>query len=95
VDRRERLPGLAGLVRLEVADEVPPDGFIGRCTDFRQGLLDAVLTEIALPGGMGLADGIQRKRLGNGDQADGGRVPAGRGRRGGDARTVKPKAAFR
>jgi hypothetical protein len=86
VDRREHLPGLSGLVRLEVAEEMPPDGSIGRCTDLQQGLLDAVLPEVALPGGISLADGVERKRLGDSDEADGGEVPAGRGRRGGDAR---------
>ena len=50
------------------------------------GFLDAVLAEIALAGRVGLADGVDGKGLGNGDEPDGGGVPAGRPGRGVDAR---------
>ena len=87
LDHRERRRRLPGLVRLQVAEEMPPD-LEGRSMSeiFCRRFLDTVLAEVALAGGVGLADRVDGKGLGNGDEPDGGGVPAGRPGRGVDAR---------
>ena len=60
--------------------------------DLLQGFLDAVLAEIPLAGGRGLADGVDPERLRDGDKGDAGGVPPGPLRRcsdpGADCREV-------
>ena len=62
--------GLSHLVRLQMADQVPPDLHVGRSVHLLQGFLHLVLAEIALPGVVRLPDGLDRERLGHRDQPD-------------------------
>src|SRR6266545_107320 len=73
----ERHRGLFRLVRLQVADEMPPYLNVGRLADFLQGFLELVLAEIALACGPRGADVRGAEGLGNRDQADVRGVPAG------------------
>ena len=72
--------GFPGLVRLQVADQVPAERRGGRPVHFLEAFLDFVLAEVDLPGLGGGQDVFRIEGLGNGDEADGGRVaphPAG------------------
>ena len=60
-----------------MADQVPPDLHVGRSVDLLQGFLHLVLAEIALPGVVGLPDGLDREGLGHRDQPDVLGAPAG------------------
>ena len=70
VNRADRRRGFSRLVRLQVADEMPPQSGIGRLCNFLQGFLDLVLAEVALPGVGGGPDGVDGMGLGDGDQPD-------------------------
>jgi hypothetical protein len=63
-----------------VADEVPPYLHVGSGVEFLQGFLDFVFAEFALTGLVGLADGVDAERLGDGDERDVGGGPAGAAR---------------
>ena len=78
VDGVERPPGLAGLVRLQVADQVPAEiGVLhGQRLDLGQRFLDPVLAEVAVAGVDGGADGVHAERLRDGDEPDRVRGPA-------------------
>ena len=82
----EVLGSLARFVRLQVADQVPPNVHVGRRRDFLQGLLHAVFAEIALAGIERRANSVKGEVLGDGDEADVGGWPSRARRRGGDAR---------
>ena len=71
--------GLARLVRLQMADEMPPERNVGRFADLLQGLLDLVLAEIVLAGGHGGPDVVGAEGLRDGDEGDLGRAPGRRG----------------
>jgi len=45
--------------------------------DFLEAFLNAVFPEITLPGGVGVEDGFEGKRLGNGDETNAGGVATG------------------
>jgi len=62
--------GFSRLVRLQVADEVPPQSGIGGLCNFLQGFLDLVLAKVDLPGVGGGPDGLDGMGLGDGDQPD-------------------------
>src|SRR5262249_55946888 len=68
--------GLLRFVRLQVADEMPAERQIRRALDLLERLLHLVLAKIDLAGGGGRANGVRGKRLGDGDEANRGRVPA-------------------
>src|SRR6185503_17683384 len=73
--------GLLRFVRLQVSDQMPADREITCLLDLLQRLLHFVLAEIDLAGDCRGADGVGRKGLGDGDEADGGGIasgPAGR-----------------
>ncbi len=73
VDRVNRLchpRRFFGLIRLEVADQMPAQPRIGRLRNFLQGLLHFVFAEIHLACFSSGADGIDRMSFGNGDQAN-------------------------
>ncbi len=70
LDARERCGGLLRLVRLEVADEMPPCRDIGRVGDLLQAFLHLVLAELPLPGRPRLAHAVGAERLRDGDQRD-------------------------
>src|SRR5690349_15924830 len=87
MDDREGTGGLAGLVGLEVPDEMPPGAGQPRCLpDLALRLLDFVLAEIPLPGLPRRAHTIGIEGLGDGDQGDLRRVAAGAPGGGVDAR---------
>ena len=67
--------GAAGLVGLQVADQVPPDPQPGCPLDLAQSLLDAVLSEVGQARARARFDGVQREGLRDGDQPDLVRVP--------------------
>lgn len=94
VNRVEMRGGFAGLVRLEVAYQVPREGEI-RCGEhFPERFLNLVLSEVELSGLGGGAYVVGRECLGDGDEADPGRVashPAG-GARDTFADAVQPGA---
>src|SRR4026209_1328738 len=58
--------GLLRLVRLQVANKMPPYLNVGCFADFLQAFLDLVFAEIHLAGGGGGADGIGAARFGSG-----------------------------
>jgi hypothetical protein len=78
VDRVESRGSAARLVRLQVTHQVPPERRVGERIDLRQGFLHPVLAEVGLSGSRRGADGLGRKRLRDGDEANGGGVTAGR-----------------
>jgi hypothetical protein len=83
MDYVEQGHGLLGLVRLKPADQMEPDGRVGglECGPFRQGFLDPILAEIALPGLDQGEDRLGRMGLRHRDQGDLFGRPAGqRGR---------------
>ena len=69
---------------------MPPDPQPGRLPDLPERFLDAVLAEVGEAGAGACFDGGQGERLGDGDEPDAARVPAGAGRRAGDAVTDRP-----
>jgi hypothetical protein len=69
--------GHPGLVRLQVADEVPADVEIGGPIHFLERFLNFVFAEIDLPGFGGDANEFHGKRLGDGDEANSGGVATG------------------
>ena len=77
LDTRERRRRLACLVRLQMADQVPPDRDVGRFLDLLQRLLHLVFPEVALAGGPGGPDVIGAEGLRDRNQRDLGRVTAG------------------
>jgi hypothetical protein len=77
VNAGERASRLFRLVRLQVADEMPPDLHVGRFADLLQGFLDPVFAEVALAGGPRRADVGGAERFRHGDELDVRRVPAG------------------
>ena len=87
VDGVERPAGLAGLVRLQVANQVPAEiGVLhGQRLDLGQRFLDPVLAEVAVAGIDGGADGVHAERLRDGDEPDRVRGPAVRLGSAGDA----------
>ncbi len=78
----EWLRGLPGLVRLQVAYQVPPDLTFGRSLDLLQGFLHAVLAEVLLARGGRRPDVIEAECFGNGNEPYRRRVPTGGPRRG-------------
>src|SRR5439155_27159662 len=66
----------ARLVRLQVANEVPPDLKVGRLLDLLQSLLHFVLAEVDLPRRGGGPNMFSAKGLRDGDEADRRRVAA-------------------
>ena len=70
VNHVEQRAGLPGLVRLEMPDEVPAKGKTARGKDLGLSFLDLVLAEVHLPGLAGRANGFERERLGNSDEAN-------------------------
>jgi hypothetical protein len=66
--------GLAGLVALEVSDEVPFQIEVGERVDLRGGFLNAVLPEDPLAGNGGRAYYLRADGFGNSDEGDGGGV---------------------
>ena len=68
---------LLRLVRLQMADEMPPCGDIGRVGDFLQAFLHLVLAELPLAGVPGLAHGVDAERLRDRDESDVGCGPPG------------------
>src|SRR5262249_45286289 len=88
----EERPSLFRFVRLQVADEMPGETEIARAVDLLLRFLDFVFAEVELTARGGGADVAAREGLGNGDEADRGRIapgPAG-GARDGCAHTVQP-----
>ena len=81
VDPGEAGRGAARLVRLQMADQVPPDAQPGGPLDLPERLLHAVLAEVGETGARGCFYGGQWERLGDGDEPDRSRIPPG-GRRG-------------
>jgi hypothetical protein len=77
VNAGERGGGFLRLVRLQVADEMPPYLHVGRFADLLQGFLDLVFAEVTLAGGPGGADVIGAERFRDRDELDVRRVPAG------------------
>src|SRR3954463_2162858 len=80
VDRMDAVKagrGFPGLVRLQVADEMPPDRDVGRVADFLQSFLDFVFPEVLLACGVGGANRVGAECLGDRNEADGRRIPAG------------------
>src|SRR5262249_57573502 len=73
--------GLAGLVRLQVADEMPAERQVRRALDLLERFLHLVLAEVDLARAGCGANGVGRKCLGDCDEANRGGVsprPAGR-----------------
>jgi hypothetical protein len=68
VETRRRL---LCFVRLQVANEVPPQRKLRGAVDLRQRLLDLVFAEVDLTGGCRRADRVGRKCFGDSDEADG------------------------
>jgi hypothetical protein len=85
MNRVEQGNRLVGLIRLQPADHVQADGRMPgpNRRPFGLSLLDAVFAEIALPGPDQRFDFVHGASLGDGDQADAGRLAprnfAGRG----------------
>ncbi len=77
VDDVEAARGLRRLVRLKVADEVPPKRQVAGPIHLVERLLHLVLTEVGLStvGGDANVRGVER--LGDGNQADGGGIAVG------------------
>jgi hypothetical protein len=73
----ERGGRLLHLVRLQMADQVPSQISVGRGSDLLQSLLHLVLAEVELAGGAGRSRRVRAEGLGDGDEADGARIPAG------------------
>lgn len=71
MDHVEMLGGLARLVGLKMADQVPPKIEVGRGPDFLQCLLNLVLTEIQLAALGGDADALNIECFGHGDESNG------------------------
>jgi len=86
--------GFPSLVRLKVAHQVPREGEVRCGAHFPEGFLNLVLSEVEVSGLGGGAHIVGRKCLGDGDEADRGRVasrPAG-GARDTFANAVQPGA---
>jgi hypothetical protein len=60
-----------------MAEQMPADLQVRRLADLLEPFLHAVLAEIALASGVRVANRVDGKCLGNGDEGDGGGVPAG------------------
>ena len=67
---------LLRLVGLQVADEMPPDPDVGCLADFLQAFLDLVFAKVVLSGRPGGSYVTGTEGLGDGNEADGLRVPA-------------------
>ena len=65
---------LARLVRLEVANQMPPYRYIGRALDLLQGFLNFVFTEVALAGRVGGANIVRAEGLRDGQKPDVSRI---------------------
>lgn len=66
-----------GFVGLHIADDVPHDvGQIRQLFRFAVPLLNIVLAEITLSGGVNFADAVWKESLTDGNQADGMRLPS-------------------
>ncbi len=74
VDPRERAGRLAGLVRLQVSNQVPLQREIAQERGLVEALLHAVFTEMALTGAGGRAHEARVERLGDGDERNGGGI---------------------
>ncbi len=71
----EVLGHLAGLVRLQRANEVPRQRQLRELGDLRQRFLKIVFAKVAQPGTVGLFDGVGRLPLGDRNQADVAGIP--------------------
>src|SRR5713226_8523196 len=72
--------GLFRFVRLEMADQMPPDGKVRRLVHLLARLLDLVFAEVHLAGLGGRTHVLRGKGFGDGDEADGSGIaprPAG------------------
>ena len=77
VNRAGHPRGLSRLVRLQVADEMPPQSHIGRLCNFLQGFLDLVFAEVDLARVRRGPDGVDWVGLGDRDQPDVVRLSSG------------------
>ena len=71
------VPIMMQIVGLQRADEMPCQGQVCQCLNFGNPFLNVVLAEMPEPRGMGFTDGRHRLELGDRDEGDAGRRPAG------------------